>query len=431
MRFSASDLFTLREVGSRQGKPAWANKRAYRQPRWKGVPEELAGPGIYALLLDNSLFYVGLFAGGIRDPFGGSVLDRWYKHITFQCMRAPEICFAPRELRKILAEIDGPVGDDIARCLPDGRDTDCSSLDPDFHPLIAGRNGPSCTFRKARFASRHWRSIGPDADPGDRILERMTCVYERIPEDGLSLSLLEGSSEEERASWVKFRWLKPREAELIASLRPMCNFEIEPGTERSDIGAAVAEAALAEALAKPLEAFAAGVRKAGQSTSARASDRPDGEAWADSDRNAGVVAGSDPDYDLEGEAVEALTERDTSAGEVRFRNRLSPAGEALTAEVERECPTMFSTQFTATPDFRVKLKMPDGRTERVLLRLSTSNGLLRGESLAGAAACRALGLQAEGLIGATMKSVFHVDPAIHGASVLFAVAGAATQALAG
>lgn len=424
MRFEASDLFTLRNVGSKSGKPEWANQQAYRQHRWKGAPEDLAGPGIYGLFFKGTLFYVGIFAGASADPFRGSVLDRWQKHVTYQLLRAPVISFARSELQRILNEIDGPVRDAIARCLPDGSSTDCAAL-PAEHPLIGG--GTCCTFRKARFAARNWDAIGPES--GDQFLQHITFVYERIPGDAATLALLTGADDAQRRKWIKHRWLASRERQLIEVLRPACNSEIAPGSERSDVGIEEFEAELRKALARDsLTAFAP--EAAAASGLAPSPHRPTIEADLDP---ASAVA--DPAAEAEDAPEDrdpmALAERDTTVEEQLFRRDLPVAIEDLVDEIEQDCPSRFATYFTRTGkgDFRVALQAADGRNERVLLRLHVTRGILHCETLASVEACQALGFDARPLGGKPMNAVFDIDPAEHGASDVFTVAGAAIQAL--
>lgn len=412
MHYNASDLFTLEDVGPQRGKPEWANLRAYRRPAWKTNRPELAGPGIYALLFDDRLFYIGLFAGTKSNPFGQSVLDRWYKHITFQSLRAPEIRFSPQNLQRILTGLDGPVGDDIASCLPGGRETDCRALAPDDYPIMADGNGASSTFRKARFAARHWHTLGAERD-GARLLERFTCLYHRIPENDASFGLLGNASEAERARWVKYHWLRPREAELIDTLRPICNFEIAPGTERTDVDIELAQAALGEMFSRPLGAFE---RLAG--VAAVAAELPASEPVPQD------AAKANQDDDLE---AEVLAEDSTTAAEEAFRRRLNESAEIFVDAIAPQCPVPYMVDFTRIPDMRIKLRNDGTGRERVLMVLTMARGELRCQTLAPVSECLASGYAAEAVADAVMKARFAVDPRSATLEQLFRVADVAAQ----
>lgn len=403
MIYNASDLFTLRDVGHPHGKPEWANVRAYRLSRWRGTPPELTGPGIYGLCLDDSLFYIGLFAGASQDPFGGSVLSRWFKHITYQSLRSPHIRFARQELKDILRDIEGPVSTDFRRCLPSNGNTDWETIDSNEYPLVADRNGASCTFNKARFAAKNWGLLGPGNETG--LLQRITCIYHRIPRDTDALMRLNGSIDKERRNWVKFKWLKPREAMLIEALRPICNHEIKAGSERR-VSIEEADTAIANALSGPFPSFASNIQSmTGQFGPIEPQDTQPPPQVVDS-----------PDNELD------LLEDETSVDEARLRSRLSTEGEALVDELQETCPSGFNAYFTNTPDLRIALKHP---SERVLLTLSSRYGSLRCRTRASVAACRAIGFDAKPAGGGGMSAEFLFEPMAHELSALFAVAGAA------
>ncbi len=80
--YQAAELFTLQEKVAPAGKPAWMNLHARPRPHYRGEPPALTGPGLYAVFLRGHLTYIGLYAGKKDRPFGGSVLDRWFKHLT-------------------------------------------------------------------------------------------------------------------------------------------------------------------------------------------------------------------------------------------------------------------------------------------------------------------------------------------------------------
>src|SRR4051795_3692227 len=93
--YNAAKLFYLKQVPPDYCMPTWANLKAVRHLHCEGESPEFAGPGLYALFLNKSLFYIGLNAGQKRNPLGGSVLNRWGKHIVGQTLRSRYLCFKP------------------------------------------------------------------------------------------------------------------------------------------------------------------------------------------------------------------------------------------------------------------------------------------------------------------------------------------------
>ena len=133
--YRASELFTLRPVPPTLGKPAWMNLRAVPRAPWAGEPEALRGPGIYGMFHDDRLVYVGLYAGKAERPFGGSVLERWEKHVTYQTLRSPYVTFARRHLKHLhalaAAEPNGPIETIVAML----------ALNGDESPLLQRKGG--------------------------------------------------------------------------------------------------------------------------------------------------------------------------------------------------------------------------------------------------------------------------------------------------
>lgn len=380
-RYRADDLFTLRETTPIPGKPAWMNLRAMRRPEWRGEPSALTGPGLYGVFLDDSLFYIGLYAGKAERPFGGSVLDRWYKHATHHTLREPGIVFARTQLERIVAELNAGPGIEIRACFESARDTS---------PLLATKGG-SCTFNKVRFAARHWETLGPGNEAA--LLGRLSFVYHQLPRDWEArLDVPAGTTP---SRWVKREWLRAAEKALIRDFKPFCNAETRLGTERDGIGPdAVAEHIAA--LLSPLDWLEATVTPSIE------------EALVDAE------------FDED--------DADISAGEQAFRNRISLEGEAFLDDLNEHCPCGMSFDYTATPDLRIYLNQP---ARRVLMTLAPrKNDILRCETQASAIACSALGFDAEALEDATVAARFGFDLAKRDFADLIAVAGAAAQALA-
>jgi hypothetical protein len=388
--YTASDLFTLRETIPVAGKPAWMNLRAAVRPEWRGEPDALTGPGIYGVFLDGSLFYIGLYAGKAGRPFGGSVLERWSKHATYHILRAPEVVFAKSQLDRIIAELTGPAAD-IAACV--AQETDAAKS-----PLVE-KHGGSCTFNKARFAARHWETLGPGNE--ETLLARISFVYHQLPRSWDSRR--ETVDGEGGSRWVKRHWLCPAEKALIEAFNPICNGETTPGTERDGIGPDEVE--------KMMAALFGG----------------DGDARPVSENDGADLGNEGTSLDTSTAEAEAEGDDDATDGERKFRARLSTDGAALVEELSTRCPRSMTIGFTDTPDLRLYVNQP---RRRVLLTMSTrADGQITCHTLASVALCRALGFDAKEERGGPMKAGFTLDPMAVDVTDLVAVGGAAVQSL--
>lgn len=333
--FQAAQLFTLHPVPPVEGKPAWMNLRARRQPEWRGEPPALTGPGLYGMFFDGGLVYVGLYAGRRDHPFAGSVLDRWHKHAVYQTLRAPEVVFARSQLDRILNELDGAALAELR-------------ASADSEALIE-QHGGSCTFEKARFALGHWADLGPGNE--DTLLDRLSFAYHQLPRNWAQrVAPIEGQS---ASGWVKREWLRGAEAALIAAFAPVCNSGVEPVSGR----VIAPEAFLARAAALL----------------------------------SGDAAPPAPPVPLEESGEDEMT-----AGERRFRTRLGEAGEILLGDLQRRCPSAMTIGFTDTPDLRVYLSHP--RRVLMTLAPRASETLLCA-TLANAATCGRLGFDAQPIQG--------------------------------
>lgn len=402
--FKAEDLFALHETHAIPGKPAWMNLRAAVRPQWRGEPEALTGPGVYGVFLDGGLFYIGLYAGKADRPFGGSVLERWRMHATYHILRAPEIVFARGQLDRIIAELDGPAVD-LAACL-------AQPVDQGQSPLIE-QHGGSCTFNKARFAARHWDGLKPGNE--DDLLGRISFVYHQLPRGwDLRRETVEG---EAASRWVKRHWLRAAEKALIQHFRPICNSETVAGTERDGISPDEVEHMMATVFdtvvdTHPLpEAQGSG----GGSDGGRVNDAVATPLPAD---------GGDPNADKGTDE----SDDDASLGERQFRSRLSPEGNALIDELVARCPLGMTVDFTDIPDLRIYISRP---RRRVLITMrARADGLLSCWTLASAAACFAVGFDAQEERGhGPMNASFTIDPAANDLTDFVAIAGAAVQSL--
>lgn len=370
--YRASELFTLRPVPPTLGKPAWMNLRAVPRAPWAGEPEALRGPGIYGMFHDDRLVYVGLYAGKAERPFGGSVLERWEKHVTYQTLRSPYVTFARRHLKHLhalaAAEPNGPIETIVAML----------ALNGDESPLLQ-RKGGSCTFAKAQLAAAHWDVFGPGNEA--TMLDHLGFTYLQLPRDLAATVLPEPG--QRPSAWVKKHWLAPIERDLIAAFMPPCNDGTEPGDAPT-----VDPVAFEERLARLL------------------ADRP---APAVED----LAGESEADDETDGDE-EALRTEPTAAPNER---------EALLDDLARLCPGALEIYYTDVPDLRIR---PRSHARRVLLNVFAHGGGLACRTKASVAACRALGFDAnDAPAGVSMSAAFPIDLSRHSAADLFAVAGAA------
>ncbi|MDR6147889.1 hypothetical protein QE363_003682 [Sphingomonas sp. SORGH_AS870] len=395
--YRASQLMQLRTVTPPDGKPDWANQIA--DVTVDRIPDDLCGPGLYALFLDGALFYIGLHVG---EQAGAdySVLHRWVLHVVGQTMRSPRISFSRASLRRLLdTQAGDPVTEALAACLPDGRATDLAALPA--HPLLSGAH---CTAQKAVFAARHWDVFGPGHE--DDMLDRITCLFQPVaagwPER------LAGAEGRERGAWAREQWLRPAETLLVNRFRPICNAAIALGTQRDLIGEAEVEAAMAAALPQELAAFQ---RAEFEQRNAEHAPAPAGvvEAYLDTS---------------DAETLEIAEEEGLSLSELTFRNRLSPAGSQFINTLIDASPTGLKLYFTEIPDLRMCIK----GQPTIAVRLTTAGERLRCYTRVDPEKCRKLGFEdVVVLANDPMSTSFYIDPAKIDPGILLVLVGASLK----
>lgn len=395
--YRASQLMKLRTVTPPDGKPDWANQIA--DVTVDRIPDDLCGPGLYALFLDGALFYIGLHVG---EQAGAdySVLHRWVLHVVGQTMRSPRISFSRASLRRLLdAQAGDPVTEALAACLPQGRETDLAALPA--HPLLSGAH---CTAQKAVFAARHWEVFGPGHE--DDMLDRITCLFQPVaagwPER------LAGAEGRERGAWAREQWLRPAETLLVNSFRPICNAAIALGTQRDPIGEAEVEAAMAAALPQELAAFQ---RAESEQRNAQHAPAPAGvvEAYLDTS---------------DAETLEIAEEEGLSLSELTFRNGLSPAGSQFINTLIDASPAGLELYFTEIPDLRMRIK--GQRT--IAVRLTIAGERLRCYTRVDPEKCRKLGFEdVVVLANDPMSTSFYIDPAKIDPGILLVLVGASLK----
>lgn len=401
--FAAHELFKLVQVGTKQGKPDFMNLRATRRPGRAIAMEQLTGAGIYGLFLHGKLYYVGIFAGATEDPLAGSVLVRWKKHLTYQALRSPEVCFSRANLGAILGADANPPFDSIADVLG-GRAVDRNALNPDAHPLLQ-RHGGSCTYAKARFAARNWDVFRPGQEA--MMGEAVTFVFARLKPQALS-----GAAPMDKAhrKWIKHQWLGRCERILIDSLKPICNAETPIGAE-GDYMIEDFVRELAGAAASPFPPYIP-LEITAEAPVANSVDHELSTAPADEHIEAVDAA---EDVDLDG----------MDPGEQKYRDRLSLAGETFVDELDELLPVGIAMNFTKVPDLR--LHQEPGH--HVLLTVSPTrrHGGMAAKVGADLSIAHALGFTDAVSSGDGQWVDFTIDPSAHQPSALLALAGAAMK----
>ncbi|WP_157668296.1 hypothetical protein [Croceicoccus marinus] len=353
-------------------------------PEWRGDQKQFNGPGLYGVFLDKRLFYIGLYAGKEKEPFAGSVLERWRKHITYHILRSPEIRFAPSILRKILETLNGAGSDALADCLPAKRDVAALPVE---HALI---NAPgSCTLNKVRFADQNPDLLHQDKEA---LLERFSFVYVQWPREDLVRIC---TSAAKPSMWVKSHWLASMERELIRELRPICNSQTSPGTERSDVGPEEFEVMVQTKMESKFEAC----------------------------RDSVPAPASAADMEALAEDEESLTDPNSSLFIEGAADVDRPKVETLLEDLELACPSAWEIYSTNTPDIRIQTKKPIGRT-RVLLTLRSN---FWGDTEADIEMCNLLGFEAKVGNAPRLSNSFRFDPERHGPADLFVLAGVTLQ----
>lgn len=393
--YTASELLRLRTVDPCVDKPTWANQVA----EIIDSPCDLCGPGLYALFLNGALFYIGLHVGK-RAEFDYSVLHRWKLHVVGQTLRAREISFSRRPISTLLKNLPPTdVSEGLAACLPDGRYTNLAALEN--HPLLQGSH---CTVQKASFAARHWDVLGPGNE--NEMLDRIACVFQPVP-DGWQDMLLDANGHE-RGSWVRERWLRAPETELVKHFRPICNAATPVGSHRDDVKLADVVVKMESAFPKILPQF----------------NRDDYSSYVMRRKAASpsvveaYAAGPGPTPD-EDETLMA-EEEGMSAGEFRFRRKLTELGTNLIDALRDQCPPSMELYFTDTPDVRIRVT----GQRSPMVRLTTARGQLRCFTRASVLTCQSFGFNAR-TVNDPMSTSFYFDPATVAPTAIIQLVGKA------
>jgi hypothetical protein len=399
--YSARELFELAPGTRKGGKPSFMNLRALRRPGRPISMESLTGAGIYGLFLHGKLYYIGIFAGASENTLTGTVLVRWEKHLTYQSLRSPEVCFSRKNIEEILdAAPNGPF--DAIAAEVGGRSIDRNSLNPDDNPLLQ-RHGGSCTYAKARFAALNWDVFGPGNE--ELMVDAVTFVFARLKPELLSNAQ---PMTKAHRKWIKSKWLGRCEATMIAKLKPVCNAQTRPGDEKYGTLADFTRE-LESAAEAPFPEFVpiGGLAECGGSVPVVGS----GEA--------------DASHILELEGTGDHESGELDPREARFRGSLTQKCEAFVDELLQLLPLGIEMNFTGIPDLR--LHQEPGH--HVLMTLSKTNrdGLMPAKIKANPALAHTLGFADAIWDGEQEWATFKVDPVRHQPSAILTLSGAAME----
>ncbi|ARU18088.1 hypothetical protein A9D14_17505 (plasmid) [Croceicoccus marinus] len=195
--------------------------------------------------------------------------------------------------------------------------------------------------------------------------------------------------------WVKSHWLASMERELIRELRPICNSQTSPGTERSDVGPEEFEVMVQTKMESKFEAC----------------------------RDSVPAPASAADMEALAEDEESLTDPNSSLFIEGAADVDRPKVETLLEDLELACPSAWEIYSTNTPDIRIQTKKPIGRT-RVLLTLRSN---FWGDTEADIEMCNLLGFEAKVGNAPRLSNSFRFDPERHGPADLFVLAGVTLQ----
>ncbi len=203
--YSLGDILTLQVLDKFErnpNKPDWANIRVSKIRNKNIDPQELGGGGVYACFWKERLIYIGLFVNDKNGhPFEGNVYSRIGKHAVGFLQRDHRLFFDPGSFPKVL-NIEGTISCDLKQA--DWR-------------VMTTDSGVCSTENKVRWAQRDWDFIKV-ATTHD-IMKHFTFGYQRIePPHGQKLP---------PKKWIREKWVKPIEKNLILNLNPPCNNEYD------------------------------------------------------------------------------------------------------------------------------------------------------------------------------------------------------------
>lgn len=184
----AIDLFEIKKVNSKEGKPSWANL-VFNVKKDHGFNKN--GIGLYSIFYKGKIIYLGKYLGDNRDPSKGDVLAvRWKKHLQTLSFRGRNVSLSKRPLL------------DLLNTYP--RHSLVKDLSASDLKVITCPDGNVSSINRVRFAMDNWK------DFKNFSLENFSFLYIQVnPKLINHISLAE--------------------KDLIKELMPYCNFETPKG----------------------------------------------------------------------------------------------------------------------------------------------------------------------------------------------------------
>lgn len=200
--FQGSDAIDVRQDQPLPGNPAFAD--LVFRPRRNLPASVVAGTGLYGIMFDNKLIYLGKYQGiSGKNPFGGSVVDaRWTKHMGTLTMRGRRVS-VPNETIRLLEKNcrDHPAVAGI--------------LDAD-RKVVSKDKGCISSLNRIRFAMQHWPAF---SNFNANALDRFQFLYAQIQPRAVS------------EDWIRAA-VSDLERDLVALLQPPCNGNVPAGQAR-------------------------------------------------------------------------------------------------------------------------------------------------------------------------------------------------------
>ncbi|MCK0165635.1 hypothetical protein [Marinobacter sp. S6332] len=136
---------------------------------------EIGGGGIYGILIDDKLKYIGKYQGKKHNWKKGSVLsDRWIKHIGTLTLLDRTLSFSKRAFGKIVSDAQELTPtNQFARELVNG-------LIQGNDELLTTDRGCSSTFERYAASKLFWPELSEVSPDWKAILNRVTLVYVKL-----------------------------------------------------------------------------------------------------------------------------------------------------------------------------------------------------------------------------------------------------------
>lgn len=140
--YKASDIFSIAPIVPKEGMPSIANLRISKKDQ---VPK-LTGCGLYFILYQNKLVYIGKFLGTKSNAFSGDLFtNRWSRHIATLAIRGKGISIGQSLASRFILENPGHQLSQI--------------LSKSNSDLLAKDRGCVVSVNRFKFAALNWESF--------------------------------------------------------------------------------------------------------------------------------------------------------------------------------------------------------------------------------------------------------------------------------